>query len=209
MTRFHFAALLAIAAVPVAAQAQPDSFPIQPSVDTLEERRALSAFSTCLAESRRSWARQLLAHPYLSERQAFAASQALGGRDGCMVGNGETEMTFRTSGVSGSLAEHFVRAEIGRVDMSRLARTLATLDPLNASEDFALCVAARNPQAARELALSAIGGADENRAARSVATNIPPCTNDGEDLTVDVQALRALMATALYRATSTTSASRD
>jgi hypothetical protein len=206
MARFHVVALLAIGAIAVPAQAQPPA-PIQPSPDSAQQRKDLRTLASCLARARPGWARQTLSQPYLSDAQAYAASQALSGNDNCIRGF-DVEVTFRTSGLVGSLAEHFVQAEIGRADSTRLARTLAALPPLNVSEDFALCVAARHPAAARALALSEPGSDAEMEAVGRIASAVEPCTNQGERLTVDLQSLRALTSVALYRGISTVTASR-
>lgn len=196
MARFHLAALLALGAA-VAAQSAPPTA-IQPSPDSAEERKTLRSLSACLAQARPRWARQTLSHPYLSDAQASAAAQALGGKDSCVRG-AEAEVTLRTSGMVGSLAEHYLQDEIGRADSARLAKALSTITPLNASEDFALCVAARNPAAARGLALSEPGSDSETQAIGRLALHVEPCTQPGEDLKVDLQSLRALVSTALYR----------
>ena len=125
------------------------------------------------------------------------------------LGPEENEFTFRTSGLVGSLAEHFLQAEIERADSARLARALSTLTPLNVTEDFALCVAARDPAAARDLALSEPGSAAEAQAASQVAGYVARCTAEGEQLTVDLQALRALTSTALYRGVTTVLAANN
>lgn len=194
MAKLVLAALLAVSSASVAAQPAPA---VQPNVDSAESRQALRQMSVCLAELRPRWARQLLAHPYLSNEQAYDASEALNGRDSCL--RGDTELTFRTSTMVGSLAEHFVRNEIGGVDFTRLSRMLSTMDPRNASEDFALCVAAANPAAARNLALSEFGSPAETQAATQLGRYVERCTNPGENLTVDLQSLRALTSSALYR----------
>ena len=75
----------------------------------------------------------------------------------------------------------------------------STLPPRNVTEDFALCVAARNPAAARALALSEPGSDSETQAVGRLAPHVGPCTEPGEDLKVDLQSLRALVSTALYR----------
>ncbi|HEX6375387.1 MAG TPA: hypothetical protein VFZ91_06670 [Allosphingosinicella sp.] len=198
MAKLYLAALLALGAASVQAQPSSRAAAIQPSPDSAEERQALRDLSVCLAESRPRWARGTLSHPYLSDAQASAASQALTGKDKCIRGD-EAEVTLRTSGMVGSLAEHFLGTEIGQVDSARLAKMLSTLAPLNVSEDFALCMAARNPAAARDLALSEPGSDAETQAARRIAAYVEPCTNQDEQLTVDLQSLRALISTALYR----------
>jgi hypothetical protein len=161
----------------------------------------LRALTACLAEQRPRWARRTLSQPYLSSAQARIAAQALSGSDTCVRG-AEAEFTFRTSSLVASLAEHYLRAEIGSVDFARLAVALSTLPPLNVSEEFALCVSARNPTAARDLALSEFGSAAEAETGRQLADAVQLCTLERERLTVDLQALRALAATALYRGVS-------
>jgi hypothetical protein len=197
MAKLFLAALLALGAASV--HAQPPKVTIQPSPDSAAERKALQKLTSCLAEARPRWARGTLSRPYLSDAQRYDASLALKGKDGCTPGNDETEFTFRTSGMVGSLAEHFLREDIQRTDAARLAEKLSTLRPLNVSEDFALCVASRNPAAARDLALSEPGSAAEDAAVQIVATHVEPCTTETENLVVDLQSLRALVATALYR----------
>jgi hypothetical protein len=202
MAKVHLAALLAACATSVAAQAPSSAVPVAAFVDSAAERQALKKLSTCLAKARPRWAQQTLAHPYLSNAQASSAAEALNGRDNCITGP-EAELTLRTSGMIGSLAEYYVSARIRGSDFGRVAKALSTLDPLNASEDFALCVASRNPVAARDLALSEPGSAAEAEASRKVAAHVAPCTAPGEQLTVDLQALRALVAVALYRGVTT------
>lgn len=200
MIRACLAVLLALGGAPAAAQMSETD--LQPSVDTPAQRQSLRDLLSCLSRQRPEWARRTMAQPYLSQAQARMAASALGGRDTCLTGRDDVEVTFRTSNLVGSLAELYLRAEIGQVDLTRLSATLTTLEPLNVSEDFALCVTARNPGVARELALSAFGSEAEAAAAERLATGVPACTNQGEDLTVDLQALRSLASFALYRAVS-------
>jgi hypothetical protein len=196
MTRLFLAALLSAGAASAHAQ-PPVPATMQPSPDSAQQRKASQKLTACLAEARPRWARAVLARPYLSDGQAWDASRALSGRDSCT--RGDSEITFRNSLMVGSLAEYFLRREAERVDSARLAQKLSTLPPRNVTEDFALCVASRNPAAARDLALSEPGSADEDIAARKVFAYVDPCTRETEQLTVDLQALRALVAAALYR----------
>jgi hypothetical protein len=197
MTRLLIAALLAAAGAATQAQASIPAAAVQPNFDSAEELQRLRSLSACLAETRPGWARRTLSFGYLSDAQAREAAQALSGYDSCIPN--DTEVVFRTSGLVGGLAEYFLQAEIERADSERLTKALATLAPLNVSEDFALCVAVRNPAAARELAFSEPGSAVEARAAGQLAGHVPPCIEPGEPPTVDLQSLRALMSTALYR----------
>ena len=182
----------------------PRSSPIAYSA---ERRQELRSFAVCLAERRPGWARRTLAQPYLSNNQANIASEALSGSDSCINSRDDTEVTFRTSSVVANLAEHYLRTELQRVDFSRVTRALATMAPRNTSEDFALCVAARNPAAVRDPALSDFGSAAETEAAGRLAGYVESRTAPGEMLTVDMQSLRALSAIALYRSVATVSGS--
>lgn len=199
MSRSVLAIMLAACTASVQAQAAVPVASIQPSVDTAEQRESLRSLVGCVAKSRQNWARQLLAEPYLSEKQARAAGEIFEGRDTCLR-NGEMEVTFRTSSIVSNLAEHFLASDLTRVDKERLALTLNSLVPANASEDFALCVAARGPAAASTLSLSQPGSSEEAQAAGQLAAFVEPCAAKGEKLTVDLQGLRGLMSIALYRA---------
>jgi len=201
MKKLCLTVLLAAFAAPVQAQAPASANTIQASIDTPEQRQALRQLTMCLAEARPHWARATLAHAYLSDDQAKAAAEALSGHDNCLR-SPVTELTFRTSTLVGALAEYFVRSDVGRIDLKRLSTALATAEPLNASEDFALCIAAGDPRAALDLVLSDPGSNAENSAASKLGTRIQSCTKPGEQLTVDLQSLRALESAALYRGTS-------
>jgi hypothetical protein len=205
MTRSVIVMMMAASAA--SAQAQPMA-PIQPSVDSAEQRQSLRALVGCVAKSRQSWARQLLTEPYLSEAQARAAGELFEGRDACL-GRNDLEVTFRTSSIVSNLAEHFLKSGLAGVDQERLARTLNSLAPANASEDFALCVAARDPAAASALSLSEPGSDEESRAAGRLAAFVEPCAAKGEKLTVDLQGLRGLMSIALYRAMTSVKLARN
>ena len=184
------------------AWAQPaSSTPIHPPYDTPQERQALRKMTACVAEQRPRWARALLARPYLSDPQASAAAAVASGRDKCL-GAPEANVAFRTSGVVGAVAEQLVRTDLPKTDLARVSAALATVTPLNVSEDFALCLAARNPAAALDLATSEPGSAGELQASAVVGAALPSCTRPGEQLQVDVQSLRALVSTALYRGVS-------
>jgi hypothetical protein len=208
MAKLYLAALLAICSASLQAQPPGRPAPLRESPDSAAERKALRTLSACLAEARPGWARNTLAQPYLSTGQARLAARALSGKDSCVRGE-EAEFTLRTSGMVGSLAEHFLEDDLEKADPSRLAATLASLAPLNVSEDFGLCVAARNPAAARSLALSEPGSDSEAQSAARLAAYVDHCTRPGESLTVELQSLRALVSTALYRGVTKVLGSSD
>jgi hypothetical protein len=195
----HLAALLALGTAAPQAQPPAGMVQMQPAPDATERRKDLRTLVMCIAKARPLWARQTLAKPYLSDAQASQAAEALYGRDNCMT-KPEADLTFRTSTLVGTLAEHFLQARMDQSTGSNMATALNKATALNASEDFALCVAARDPDAARGLALSEPGSSAETGSARELTSHVPSCTTQGEKLTLDVQAFRALIATALYRA---------
>jgi hypothetical protein len=199
MAKLYVSAFLALSAAALQAQPPSSAVEIQPFVDSVEERKILRNMSACLAKARPRWARQTLAHPYLSKKQVTATDEVLSGRDSCIKGS-QVELSLRTSGMVGGLAEHFLGGRIAEADFSRMAKALDTLEALNASEDFALCVASRNPAAARDLALSEPGSAAETEAARKVSGRVEDCAGGGQQMIVDLQSLRAMISVALYRA---------
>jgi hypothetical protein len=198
MAKLLLTILLAFEAASVQAPPASTAAPIQAFVDLPEQRQALRSLVACLAEARPRWARQTLSYAYLSDAQARSAAAALSGKDSCLRGQ-DAELTFRTSSVVASLAEHFLRSEILKADFAKVKAALSTMPPLNASEDFALCVVARDPDAARDLALSNFGSEAETQALQQLVLNLKPCINQREQLTVDMQAIRALASIALYR----------
>lgn len=197
MLNFLLGALILVPGSAVVTQGAA-SVEVQPSTDSVAQRAAMRGFSMCLAKARPRWARETLAHPYLSKAQASTAAQALAGTDLCIRGP-EADLTFRTSALIGSLAEHFIASRGDGVDLHRLADSLEAIKPLNASEDFALCVTVRDPAAARALALSQPGSDAEANAARKLARGIGPCVIAGEKPVVELQSLRSLVSVALYR----------
>jgi len=174
---------------------------LQPPLDTPQERQALRKLTNCVAELRPRWARRMLAYPYLSSDQARVASELVSGHDRCL-GAPEVAVAFRNSSVVGFAAEHFIQSDMAGIDPQRVGNALNTVAPKNVSEDFALCLAARDPTAALNLTRSEPGSAGEATAAGQVAMGLAYCSKPGERMTIDVQALRALVATALYRAVS-------
>ena len=198
MKNLCLAAILAAIASPLSAQAATSPTSLKPAVDTPQQREALRKLSICLAKQRPRWARAMLSRPYLSFAQASVAAEAISGEDTCLRVP-EAEFTFRTSTIVGALAEYYVRSDIGKLDMPRVSGALATTVPLNSSEDFALCVTSRNPKAAVEFMQSDPGSTAEATAAGALADHVGSCTQPGELLDVDMQALRSLVATALYR----------
>src|SRR3954465_7897643 len=141
---------LLVAAALASSPATPTVVPavaiLRPALDTPPERLALRKLTVCVAEIRPRWARTMLSYPYLSDDQARIAAQLVSGHDHCLGGR-EVAVAFRTSSVVGFAAEHFVQTDLGKSDPQRVGNALNTVVPMNTSEDFALCLAARDPGA--------------------------------------------------------------
>src|SRR6476469_1501321 len=189
---------LLVAAALASSPPTPAAAVVKPALDTPQERRALRKLTTCVAGLRPRWARELLSYPYLSDDQARLAAQMVSGHDNCL-GHADVAVAFRTSSVVGFAAEHFIQADLAKADPQRVGNALKSVAPMNVSEDFALCLAARDPSSALDLTSSDPGSSTEVQAAGRVASGLSYCSKPGERLDVDVQALRALVATALYR----------
>src|SRR5690242_16781899 len=172
------------------ASGSPAPVVLQPPLDSPQERQALRKLTNCVAELRPRWARTMLAYPYLSSDQARVASELVSGHDRCL-GAPEVAVAFRNSSVVGFAAEHFIQSDMAGIDPQRVGNALNTVAPKNVSEDFALCLAARDPTAALSLTRSEPGSGDETTAAGQVAMGLAYCSKPGERMTIDVQALRA------------------
>src|SRR5829696_8419937 len=110
MAKLFLAALLALGTATV--HAQPPKVTLEPSPDSAQQRKESQKLTACLAEARPRWARNTLSRPYLSDAQAKEATMALRGRDSCVTSRDGVEVTFRTSLMVGSLAEHFLQEDI-------------------------------------------------------------------------------------------------
>lgn len=206
MKKLHLLSILAagLTLTPVAVAAQSAG---TGEVDVTTDRRNLRSFSLCVAAERGDWARSTLALPYLSREQVVAAHTVLSGRADCQSSE-VMEFDFHASQLVGGLAEHFLRADLANADVARLAQlndqSLAAsgLAPRNEYEDLGLCVVQRDPAAARALVLTDPGSGAETSAATRVTANVAPCVYQGQSMRLDVPALRALVATALYRSLS-------
>ncbi|HSX56872.1 MAG TPA: hypothetical protein VLG14_16310 [Sphingomonas sp.] len=191
------AAALAATSVAGTVQGAAPASTLQPSADAVQDRIAMREFSKCLAKARPRWARKVLAQPYLSKDQTDLLESVNGGRDNCT--GGSSEITLRYTSIITGLAEQFIAEDVAQVGWKRVSAALVRVPSRNASEDFALCVAARRAKAAQDLVLSRPGSAAERNAGEQLAQAIKPCTNPNESGIVDLQSLRALAATALYR----------
>lgn len=192
------AAVFAATGIAGAVQGAAPASTLQPSADSTADRTAVRAFSKCLAQMRPRWAREVLTQPYLSKGQTDLLEQINVGDDSCS-GTGSAEFTLRYTSIIAGLAEQFIAEDLARVGLKRVSAELARIPSRNTSEDFALCVVARHSQAARDLVVSSPGSAAERAAGDQLALAVKPCTNPGESGVVDLQSLRALAATALYR----------
>ncbi|MES2290546.1 MAG: hypothetical protein V4530_12500 [Pseudomonadota bacterium] len=197
MKKLYLTILLVVGASSAHAQMSA-KLPVQPNTDTVERRQFLQDIMACLAKARPRWARQTLSYPYLGDAQSGAAAEAFSGNDNCVRGD-KVDVTFRTPGIIGGLAEYYLRTAYAQADFSRVSGSLQAMKPMNASEEFAFCLAARDPAVARDLTMSTIGSSAEAALGRQLAGKAAPCVGGGMQISVDVQSLRALMATALYR----------
>jgi len=192
------AALFLATSIAGGAQGTPPDSTLQPGTDSTADRTAVRSFSKCLAQARPRWARQVLAQPYLSKGQADLLDSIGTGNDSCS-GSRAIEITLRHSSIVAGIAEALIKEDLAQVGMKRVSAELNRVSSRNASEDFALCIVARRSQAAQDLVTSSPGSDAERIAAEQLAQAVKPCTNPGEAGVVDLQSLRALAATALYR----------
>jgi hypothetical protein len=209
-------ALLAAALLHGPALAQPETgsrldtaprgaVPLVERNDQVTARRVVEAFSACLFYDRRRVATQILAAPYSSDRQVEIVRDEVQGVQDCMGRNG-VSMALHAPTLAGGLAEAAVHARFGTADLTRLtaltdadvART--GLIPRNGYEDLALCIVRAGPAAVKDFISTEPASTFERVAFRAVVPLVAPCVPRGQNLSLDMAALRSMVAVGLYRA---------
>ena len=171
-------------------------------------RQAATNFARCVANISPAASRRLLAMDFRSAEYGQALRKLMRGHSRCIPRHGE----LRGAGVllSGALAETFLAQDVEgslpaalRFDPARPA-----IVSRSESETAALCIVRTAPAGVARLVGSPIGSEAEKKAAAPVAKLLPSCLASNVSMTLNVPALRALVALAAYRVAVTNGAVR-
>jgi hypothetical protein len=194
-------AVAAIALAPVAAPAA------SPPVSNPKDVKMMHDLARCVAARKTGDVRRLLATDYRTDAYQGAMRQMSRSASGCAKFTGR----LRMGGVlmAGALAE----AMLARNEAAApLAQRLAP-DPSKPSvvardegEFLGLCIARTMPAAVQALLATAPESNAEKASIASLAPNLAPCVQAGASARVNRPALRAILALAAYRLTSSADA---
>jgi len=174
------------------------------SEDEATARRVMRGFSGCVARARTRWAEGALALPFNSREQGDYVRSAIGGSNDCLAAAG-AELRFRPPAMVGGMAEQLIEIRYARIDLAPIARLEDSdieargLRSRNGYEGLALCIVRRDAAAVRALVMTQPAGEAERAALGRIVPHLGPCLDQGQTLTLDAQAIRALLAPTLYR----------
>lgn len=166
--------------------------------------QVLQTFARCFARQRERATEAIVQLPYMSQEQETQLRRILSTYEDCL-GDNEVSLRFPTQLLVGGMAEHFIVRRYGRVDISSLAPmsdeavAASAFAGRNAYETLSLCVIRRDPAAARALIATGPRTPDEQAAFSRIIPNLAPCVPADFQMTFSRSALRALIATGIYR----------
>lgn len=171
--------------------------------------RATNAFGRCIAQRDVVRARRALDLPFVSDDQIKLLQKGFETFDECLGTSPEFD-TLQLPPVllAGAAAEWFISANRRKIDLTSLSgMTDEALDktefkPRTDLEDFGLCLLRRNPANALAFVSTRPTSADEAAAVKALMPDIGPCVTVGQQVSLNVPNLRAVVAYAIYRAAS-------
>jgi hypothetical protein len=182
------------------------------SVSKIDAKSAILAanrFAQCVARREGKFMRAALDMPLLSSEQKQEMKKRIDQFDGCLETSNEFDQLVLTPLLSvGGAAEWFVRTELKSVDLSSLSgMTDEVVDktdfrPRNRLEDLGLCIVRRSPARAKAFVKSAVSSTEETTAFKAIVPDVGPCVTSGTEIKLNLPSLRAVVAYALYRASS-------
>lgn len=170
--------------------------------------RVMNTFARCLAGQNRTGALNVINLPYGEAAQGQAAERMIEPFPECL-GRGSIEVAldleYPPTLLAGGMAEHLITREHRRPDLQSIARMsdddqLAIgMAPRNGTEILSSCVVRADPEAAYALVATDPTSAGEDEVFERIIPHLGPCVPDGLTVSFGKPALRALLATGLYR----------
>lgn len=171
--------------------------------------RATNAFGQCVAQRDAKRIRGALDLPFASAEQVRILHKSLDTYDECLGSSPDFDtLALPRVLFAGAAAEWFVTVNRRKIDLSTLvgmtdeALAKADFKPRTSLEDVGLCVVRRNPANALALIATRPTTAEEIAAVQVLVPDVGPCVDTGQEVTMNVPNLRAIIAYAIYRAAS-------
>jgi hypothetical protein len=182
------------------------------SISNLDAKSAILAtnkFAQCVARREGKFMRAALDLPFLSTEQTQEMRKRRNQFDECLGTSNEFDQLVLTPLLAaGGAAEWFVRTELKSVDLSSLSGMTDEMiektayRPRNSLEDLGLCIVRRSPARATAFVKSAVSTKEETAAFKTIVPDVGPCVTSGTEIKLNLPSLRAVVAYALYRASS-------
>lgn len=172
--------------------------------DSANSAEVMLAFARCFARQQERASEAVVRMPYQGREQAAAVRRLIDREESCL-GDNSVQLRFPTQLLVGGMAEHFILRRYEGVDISALvamddeAIARSGLLGRNAYEALSLCVVRRDPAAARALVGTSPRSSAERTVIGRIVPNLAPCIPADFQMTFSPGALRALIATGVYR----------
>ncbi|MCA1749641.1 MAG: hypothetical protein ABR601_04065 [Parasphingopyxis sp.] len=168
------------------------------SNDTDSAIRAANYLGRCVAESRGSFARELLAMELGGTAQVERAERVVSAGEVCMNDLG-FQLRADTVTVAGGMAEYYLLDVYRDEDIAAAAAGDAGSAPRNGLEHLGRCVARRNAEGVVALIETEPASDDEMGVVRALVSDLGPCVMAGETVGFTPRVIRAVTAVGLYQ----------
>jgi hypothetical protein len=178
------------------------------------DRQVTNQFARCIADTRPQFADQILEMPFTSGEQEKLISAHLGGWDKCLS-TYQFDLKLNTLSILGGMAESRIAYKYRGADPAAFAKVTddqlyaSPAAPRNTSEDFAMCLARKNPSAVRALIESRPETDKETASIKLLTPHLSECLIQGMTIQFNRSTIRAYAAYGLYRLQARYSSATD
>lgn len=165
--------------------------------------KVVNRFARCVANSKPQWADGVLAMQFLSEEQMRAATKGVSGLQSCF-GTSQFDLKFSSLSLLGGLAEQRIAERFGDKDVSRLSAITdeqlfsSAAAPKTTTDDFAMCIARKDPVTVRRLIASEPITSEETQLIQSLVPHLSGCLPSGLNIKLNKQTIRVYSAVGLH-----------
>ena len=165
--------------------------------------KVVNRYARCVANSKPQWADGVLAMQFLSEEQTRAANKGVSGLQSCFS-TSQFDLKFSFLSLLGGLAEQRITERFGDKDVSGLSAITdeqlfsSAAAPKTTTDDFAMCIARKDPVTVRRLIASEPITSQETQLIQSLVPHLSGCLPSGLNIKLNKQTVRAYSAVGLY-----------